>query len=255
MTKKTFQNALSILLLLPLLGCYDLLENPKPQGAYGTQQLYGSRQYGTQQGVTGYQQQQTGYQQPQASYQQQGQLGQRGGQMQMGGQIQTAGQQQFGQTVGQQQFGQMGGQQFDQTGGQQFGQTGGQQFDQMGSQQQFGQLGGQQFSQRGGQQTRVQFTNTGGAVNSKIITVMIANRFGKLVQVILGPERYMEKNGLDIKNGDYIQVSGTFIDQGQSVFVANSVTKGQKTVQLRNFNGMPIWPRGGYENNFCFWPF
>jgi hypothetical protein len=222
MAKKTFQNALSILLLMPLLGCYDLLENTKPQGAYGTQQLYGSSQYGTQQGVTGYQQQRTGYQQPQTTYQQQGQLGQMGGQMQMGGQIQTAGQQQFGQ---------------------------------LGGQQQFGQTGGQQFSQRGGQQTRVQFTNTGGAVNSKIITVMIANRFGKLVQVILGPEKYMEKNGLDIKNGDFIQVSGSFADQGQSVFVANSVTKGQKTVQLRNFNGMPIWPRGGHENMFCFWPF
>jgi hypothetical protein len=117
------------------------------------------------------------------------------------------------------------------------------------------QMGGQQMGQRGGQQARGQMTNTGGAVNSKLTTVMIANRFGKMVQVILGPEGYMEKNGVNIKNGDFIQVSGTFADQGQSVFVANSITKDQKTVQLRNFNGMPIWPREGDESGFCFWPF
>jgi hypothetical protein len=55
----------------------------------------------------------------------------------------------------------------------------------------------------------------------------------------------MEDYGIKIKNGDFIQVSGTFADQGQSIFVAGSVTKDQRTVQLRNFNGFPIWPKGG----------
>jgi hypothetical protein len=98
-----------------------------------------------------------------------------------------------------------------------------------------------------------QVTNTGGAVNDKLAAVMISNRFGKLVQIVLGPEWYMAKNGVKIKNGDFLQVNGTFADQAQSVFVANSVTKGQKTVQLRNFQGMPTWPQGagGGGGNCC----
>ena len=103
----------------------------------------------------------------------------------------------------------------------------------------------------GAQQAMGQITNTGGAVNDKIVTVMIADRFGKMVQVILGPEWYLEKNGIKIKNGDFIQVNGQFVDQAQSVFIAHSVTKDRNTAQLRNFNNFPTWPQGGGSEGGC----
>lgn len=65
------------------------------------------------------------------------------------------------------------------------------------------------------------------------------------LDVHLGPSDYWEKHGFELAAGDQIQVTGSKIEvDGSPVLLAREVRKGDKTVALRDAQGIPAWSRG-----------
>jgi hypothetical protein len=68
---------------------------------------------------------------------------------------------------------------------------------------------------------------------------------GGMVDVHLGPTDYWEKNGFSLAKSDSIEVIGSRVKVGDAeVFLAREVKKGDKSVTLRNAQGIPAWSRG-----------
>ncbi len=65
------------------------------------------------------------------------------------------------------------------------------------------------------------------------------------LDVHLGPTDYWKKNGFELAKGDSIEVTGSKskVDDTE-VLLAREVKKGEKTVTLRNAQGIPAWSRG-----------
>jgi hypothetical protein len=64
------------------------------------------------------------------------------------------------------------------------------------------------------------------------------------VSVHLGPDWYLDKQSVKIGKGDKITVTGSrIVLQGKSVLVAAEVQKGEKTLNLRDKQGYPLWSR------------
>jgi hypothetical protein len=65
------------------------------------------------------------------------------------------------------------------------------------------------------------------------------------MDIHLGPADYWKKNGLELAKGDSIEVTGskTMVDKQEAV-LAREVKKGDKTVTLRNAQGIPAWSQG-----------
>lgn len=70
---------------------------------------------------------------------------------------------------------------------------------------------------------------------------------GKQSYVVqVGPTRFLAKNNFRIAKGDELRVSGfEFTCQGTIFLVARDVTKGGKTLTLRNAQGVPAWAARG----------
>jgi hypothetical protein len=65
------------------------------------------------------------------------------------------------------------------------------------------------------------------------------------LDVHLGPTDYWKKNGFELAKGDSIEVTGSKIKVDDAeVVLAREVKKGEKTVTLRNAQGVPAWSRG-----------
>jgi DNA/RNA endonuclease YhcR with UshA esterase domain len=63
--------------------------------------------------------------------------------------------------------------------------------------------------------------------------------------VRLGPTDYWKKNGFELAEGDSIEVTGSKVKMNnKDVLIAREVKKGDKTVTLRNAEGVPAWSRG-----------
>ncbi len=63
-------------------------------------------------------------------------------------------------------------------------------------------------------------------------------------EVHLGPVWYMERQDIAISKGDKIEVSGSrimFEGEKEVVLMAASLTKGEKTLQLRDDKGRGLW--------------
>jgi len=66
--------------------------------------------------------------------------------------------------------------------------------------------------------------------------------------VHLGPSWYIEKQETKIGKGDTVRITGSRITfQGKPVLIAAVVTKGDKTLKLRDEKGFPLWS-GGRRN-------
>ena len=65
------------------------------------------------------------------------------------------------------------------------------------------------------------------------------------LDVYLGPTDYWKQHGFELANGDSIEVTGskTRVDD-KDVVIAREVKKGDKTVTLRNADGVPAWSGG-----------
>jgi len=62
------------------------------------------------------------------------------------------------------------------------------------------------------------------------------------VSVHLGPEWYIKKQVITVKNGDRIEVKGSRITfEGKPAIIAAQVKKGNETLELRNDSGLPVW--------------
>ena len=66
-----------------------------------------------------------------------------------------------------------------------------------------------------------------------------------LLNVVLGPSSYIAAKNFTFAKGDEIQVTGSEVTyQGQKELIAREVKKGDKTLTLRNDQGIPLWYRG-----------
>jgi hypothetical protein len=62
------------------------------------------------------------------------------------------------------------------------------------------------------------------------------------ISVHLGPGWYIEKQGIKIKPGDKIEVTGSRITyEGKPAIIAAEVKKGDEILRLRDENGFPLW--------------
>lgn len=69
---------------------------------------------------------------------------------------------------------------------------------------------------------------------------------GQTLDVALGPSDYVESQGVSLRAGDQVVVTGVRVEQeGRSTLVAYEVQKGGQTLRLRNANGRPLWAGGG----------
>lgn len=63
-------------------------------------------------------------------------------------------------------------------------------------------------------------------------------------RVALGPDKYLDKIGLDLKKGDKIQVTAAKIENkrsGMDIFIAKDVKANGKVYKLRDDEGKPLW--------------
>ena len=62
------------------------------------------------------------------------------------------------------------------------------------------------------------------------------------LSVRLGPEWYMENQGITIMPGDKVAIKGHRIsDRGEQAIIAAEVKKGDETLKLRDESGLPFW--------------
>jgi len=65
---------------------------------------------------------------------------------------------------------------------------------------------------------------------------------GKNYEVPVGPEWYMEKIGLNLRQNEKIHLQGSIINRnGLNVLVPTKITAEGKTFILRDSNGIPAW--------------
>lgn len=68
---------------------------------------------------------------------------------------------------------------------------------------------------------------------------------GRTVDVHLGPASFLKDKGFSFAKGDKIQVTGSKVEYlGAEALVAREVRKGDKTLVLRNAQGIPEWSGG-----------
>jgi hypothetical protein len=66
------------------------------------------------------------------------------------------------------------------------------------------------------------------------------------VTVFLGPSLYIDKQPVQVKALDKIQVTGSQVTwQGKPVILAAEIKKGDQVVKLREANGVPMWSGRG----------
>jgi hypothetical protein len=65
---------------------------------------------------------------------------------------------------------------------------------------------------------------------------------GENLPVHLGPERYLEQQGVKLAKGDEVEVTGSRVDvSGQQAIVAQQVRRGDRVLALRDEAGLPLW--------------
>ncbi len=64
------------------------------------------------------------------------------------------------------------------------------------------------------------------------------------ISVHVGPQWYVEKQAITFVAGEEIKIEGSRIKMnGKWVIIARNLTKGDKTIELRTQNGVPLWSR------------
>lgn len=76
---------------------------------------------------------------------------------------------------------------------------------------------------------------------SRGVHLLLRSASGNLL-VALGPAWYVDAQETSFKSGDWVEVVGSMIEyRGKPVLVAAEVTKGRRTLILRDANGRPAW--------------
>lgn len=77
---------------------------------------------------------------------------------------------------------------------------------------------------------------------SPAVGMTLKKEDGSLIYVHLGPQWYIDKQEMAINTSDKVEVSGSKITvEGNTVLLASSIKKGDKTWQLRDDKGFPFW--------------
>ncbi len=65
---------------------------------------------------------------------------------------------------------------------------------------------------------------------------------GNIVLVFLGPHIYVDLQNFRINVGDHVSITGVMaLVEGQSIFIACEIRKGDEVLKLRNDKGVPLW--------------
>ncbi len=71
-----------------------------------------------------------------------------------------------------------------------------------------------------------------------------------VLEVHIGPEAFISKQGFTIEKGDTLTVIGSKqVIGGKDALIAKEVKKGDKVLTLRDANGFPKWSRRGATSN------
>ena len=77
---------------------------------------------------------------------------------------------------------------------------------------------------------------------SRGVHITLKTDKGEILPVHLGPEWYIDKQTIALKQGDKVQVRGSRITfQDKPAIIAADVTKGAESLHLRDANGIPAW--------------
>jgi hypothetical protein len=65
------------------------------------------------------------------------------------------------------------------------------------------------------------------------------------IDVHIGPTRYLEQEKIHFSKGDTVEVTGSRVKiDNADVLLAREIKMGDRTVTLRNAEGVPVWSRG-----------
>ncbi|MDJ0725356.1 MAG: hypothetical protein QNJ38_09615 [Prochloraceae cyanobacterium] len=112
--------------------------------------------------------------------------------------------------------------------------------------------------QREGNYRRLYDINTVETINGKIIRVdrvtrtrgmsssgvhlLVQTEKDNTISVHLGPSWYVARQDLQLNRNAEIEITGSKIDlDGKSTIIAREVKQGNKTIALRDNNGIPLW--------------
>ena len=66
-----------------------------------------------------------------------------------------------------------------------------------------------------------------------------------VVDVHIGPARFLARHAMTLTKGDQIGVTGSKVHfGGKDALLAREIKKGEKTLTLRDSQGIPEWSRG-----------
>jgi hypothetical protein len=83
---------------------------------------------------------------------------------------------------------------------------------------------------------------TPGRGMSRGVHITLKTDKAELLPVHLGPEWYIDRQTVVLKQGDKVQIRGSRITfQDKPALIAAEVTKGDETLVLRDANGVPAW--------------
>ncbi len=94
-----------------------------------------------------------------------------------------------------------------------------------------------------GEVVRVEKVSHAGA--GRAMYLVLRRDTGEVFPIALGPEWVVERHALSIHAGDRIEVTGWCIVRGKSALLAATVKKGDESLLLRDWHGIPVWSRGG----------
>jgi hypothetical protein len=77
-------------------------------------------------------------------------------------------------------------------------------------------------------------------------THLIVKSDGGTFDAHLGPTRFLAKNNFSFAKGDQVEIIGSKVKMGGAdALLARQVKKGDRTLTLRNAQGIPVWSGGG----------
>lgn len=86
----------------------------------------------------------------------------------------------------------------------------------------------------------------GGQYGGKYRIIILKTDAGQQHHIHLGPAWYFDQEKFTLKAGDEVEVTGSKVAMGnQEIILAGSVKSGDKTLKLRDDQGVPAWRRKG----------
>jgi hypothetical protein len=86
--------------------------------------------------------------------------------------------------------------------------------------------------------------------NSNVGTHFSLKTDSGIIEVHAGPQWFLAQQGFSLEQGNQMTVTGSKqVMAGQDVLIARELKKGDKTLTLRDANGIPKWSQGRTASN------